>query len=159
MKPTAVALAFTALLPLRALPAQQAADAEVVAVVRAFFDGMRSKDTAALRALTHPSARLLGTGPTQEGQLRVDEMPMDRFFQMVAGTPGVLDEKIWDPEVRVDGDLATVWTQYAFYYDGKFSHCGVDAFQLARTAEGWKVVQIADTRRTTGCPTPPEHAK
>jgi hypothetical protein len=52
-----------------------------------------------------------------------------------------------------------VWTPYAFYYDGNFSHCGVDSFQLARTAEGWKVVQIADTRRTQGCPTPPADAK
>jgi hypothetical protein len=159
MRTTIAALGFTALLFPGALPAQQPADAEVVAVVRAFFDGMRSKDTAALRSLVHPSARLLGTGPTQEGQLRVDEVPMERFFQMVAGAPGLLDEKIWDPEVRVDGHLATVWTQYAFYYDGKFSHCGVDAFQLARTAEGWKVVQIADTRRTEGCPAPPEHAR
>jgi ketosteroid isomerase-like protein len=133
---------------------QQAPD-EVLAVVRQFFDGMRAKDTAAIRALTHPSARLLGAGPNREGTLRVEETPMDRFLQIVGSAPGTLDEKIWDPEVRVDGDLATVWTQYAFYYDGNFSHCGVDAFQLARTADGWKVVQIADTRRTAGCPTPP----
>ncbi|HET7039228.1 MAG TPA: nuclear transport factor 2 family protein [Gemmatimonadales bacterium] len=159
MRSPLAACALAALLAPAALAAQQTADAEVVAVVRAFFDGMRSKDTAALRVLTHPSARLIGTGPTQEGQLRVDEVPMDRFLQIVAGAPGTLDEKIWDPEVRVDGDLATVWTQYAFYYDGKFSHCGVDAFQLARIAEGWKVVQIADTRRTAGCPTPPADAK
>lgn len=159
MRSLAPGVALAALLcPLPAL-AQQPARDEVVAAVRAFFDGMRSKDTAAVRALTHSSARLLGTGPDRQGQLRVEEVTMDRFLQTVASAPGTLDEKIWDPEVRVDGDLATVWTQYAFYYDATFSHCGVDAFQLARTPDGWKIVQIADTRRNTGCPTPPPHAK
>lgn len=160
MRVSTAALALSALLgPGSAAAQQTASHDEVVAVVQRFFDGMRAKDTTALRALVHSSARLLGTGPSREGQLRVDEVPMDRFFQMVGSAPGKLDEKIWDPEVRIDGDLATVWTPYAFYYDGNFSHCGVDSFQLARTAEGWKIVQIADTRRTAGCPTVPAHAK
>jgi ketosteroid isomerase-like protein len=159
MRVSAVVLALAALLGPASTLAQQLAQDEVVAVVHRFFDGMRAKDTTALRALIHPSARLLGTGPNREGQLRVEETAMDRFFQMVGSAPGTLDEKIWDPEVRIDGDLATVWTPYAFYFDGNFSHCGVDAFQLARTAEGWRIVQIADTRRTAGCPTPPPHAK
>jgi hypothetical protein len=159
MKAVTAALALLTLLGPVSASTQQAGQDDVVAVVYRFFDGMRAKDTTALRGLVHPSARLLGTGPTREGQLRVEEVPMDRFVQMVGSAPGTLDEKIWDPEVRIDGDLATVWTPYAFYYDGTFSHCGVDSFQLARTAEGWKIVQIADTRRTAGCPTPPAHAK
>jgi hypothetical protein len=159
MRVSVVALACAALLGPATARAQQPAQDDVVAVVHRFFDGMRAKDTTALRALIHPSARLLGTGPDRDGQLRVEEVAMDRFFRMVGSAPGTLDEKIWDPEVRIDGDLATVWTRYAFYVDGNFSHCGVDSFQLARTAEGWKIVQIADTRRTAGCPTPPPHAK
>ena len=34
----------------------------------------------------------------------------------------------------------------------QFSHCGVDAFQLAKYQEGWKVVTLADTRQREGCP-------
>jgi hypothetical protein len=48
-------------------------------------------------------------------------------------------ERIWNPEVRVHGLIATVWTPYDFWTDGKFSHCGVDAFDLIKTAEGWKI--------------------
>jgi hypothetical protein len=151
-----LALAATALPS--AATAQEAAG-EILAVIQTFFDGMRSKDTSAIRSATHPSARLLSTGRNEQGMLRVDEMTMDRFLRIVAGAPGKMDEKVWNPEVRIDGDLATVWTPYAFYYDGTFTHCGYDAFQLARTGDGWKIVQIADTRQETGCPEVPADAK
>jgi hypothetical protein len=153
-----VALALGALLGPASASAQQA-EAEVLAVIRTFFDGMRSKDTAALRSALHADARLMSTGRDQAGNLVVRSDAMDGFLRTVATVPRHFDEKIWDPEVRVDGDLATVWTWYAFYLDGTFSHCGVDAFQLARAADGWKIIQIADTRRTEGCPPTPPHAK
>ncbi|MEI2720897.1 MAG: hypothetical protein V9E87_12310 [Gemmatimonadales bacterium] len=63
----------------------------------------------------------------------------------------LLDERIYDPEIRIDGGLATVWTFYAFFVGERLSHCGVDAFQLARTSEGWKIIALADSRQTTGC--------
>ena len=62
------------------------------------------------------------------------------------------DERLRGTTVHVDGPLAAVWTGYAFYAGTRFSHCGVDAFQLARTADGWRIVSIADTRQRTGCP-------
>ena len=55
------------------------------------------------------------------------------------------------PIVQVDGNLASVWVEYSFYIGPRLSHCGVDAFQLARDASGWKIVAIADTRRRLGC--------
>ena len=29
--------------------------------------------------------------------------------------------------------------QYDFWTDGKFSHCGIDAFELIKTVDGWKI--------------------
>jgi hypothetical protein len=54
-------------------------------------------------------------------------------------------ERMWDPEVRIDGPVATVWAPYDFYSATEFSHCGTDAFQLAKTADGWKVAMISYT--------------
>ncbi len=70
------------------------------------------------------------------------------------GTPHaeVWDERLRNTAVRVDGPLASVWTEYAFYAGPRFSHCGVDARQLARTAAGWRIVALVDTRQRTGCP-------
>ena len=81
----------------------------------------------------------------------------DQFIAAVArsagGDPWI--ERMWDQEVRIDGDIAQLWTQYDFHLGSKFSHCGIDAFQMARTASGWKIVQIADTRRSDGCKVAP----
>jgi hypothetical protein len=33
---------------------------------------------------------------------------------------------------ELDGPLASVWAEYSFYAGEKFSHCGIDAFQLAQ---------------------------
>lgn len=52
-------------------------------------------------------------------------------------------ERGYDPEVRVGGHLAQVWLPYDFYVDGEWSHCGVDAFILLRTSEGWRIAAIA----------------
>ena len=153
-----LALALAPLVGPGSAPAQQA-EAEVVAVIRTFFDGMRNKDTVALRSALHADARLMSAGRDQAGNPVVRSDAMDGFIRTVGTATRHFDEKIWDPEVRVDGNLATVWTWYAFYLDGTFSHCGVDAFQLARAADGWKIIQIADTRRTEGCPATPPHAR
>ena len=32
-----------------------------------------------------------------------------------------------------------------------FSHCGVDSVQLLKTADGWKIMSIADTYVREGC--------
>lgn len=130
-------------------------EAAVLAVVEAMFDAMRAGDSTALRAVLHPTA----TGSSvsvREGQPTLArEMSLEGFVQAV-GTPHeqVWDEKIWDAEVRIDGALATVWTPYAFYLGDQLSHCGVDAFQLFKGADGWQVFHIADTRRREGCEVP-----
>jgi hypothetical protein len=64
---------------------------------------------------------------------------------------GVSLERMWDPEVRIQGAIAAVWTRYDFHRDGKFSHCGTDAFNLVKTAEGWKIASAMWTVERTGC--------
>jgi hypothetical protein len=41
--------------------------------------------------------------------------------------------------------------KYELLAGGEFSHCGVDALQLFKSASGWLVVQVADTQRRQGC--------
>lgn len=129
----------------------QTHELEVIKVVERLFDAMRAGDSAMARSVFHAEARLIGT-TARDGSPEVRLMPMDRFIQAI-GSPheAVWDEQLWDAEVRVDGALATVWTKYAFYLGERFSHCGVDSFQLVHLADGWKIVSLADTRRTEGC--------
>jgi len=127
--------------------ARHAAEAAVVAVVVQLFDGMRAGDSAMVRSTFAPDARLVSTS-IRDGQPALQSVEIDRFVEAV-GTPHeeVWDERLWNVEVRIDANLATVWTEYAFYLGEELSHCGVDAFQLFRSRDGWKIFQIADTRR------------
>lgn len=134
-----------------AATAQQSSDAAVLEPVTRLFDGMRKGDSSMVRSVFDSTARLVTVG-TRDGQPVVRVETVDGFVQAI-GTPHdeVWDERLHDTEVRVDGNLAAVWTGYRFYLGDKFSHCGVDAFQLVRRADGWKISQIADTRRKEGC--------
>ena len=133
-------------------PADTASERAVMAVVTALFDGMRAGDSAKVRAAFHPRAQMT-TALVRDGQPVVLVDTLDKFVKAV-GTPHAetWDERLRDTVVHVDGPLAVVWTGYAFYRGTTFSHCGIDAFQLARTTAGWRIVSIADTRQRTGCP-------
>jgi hypothetical protein len=122
-----------------------------MAVVTGLFDAMRAGDSAKVRAAFHPEARL-STALVRNGQPTIVVDSLEKFVRAV-GTPhaDVWDERLGEPVVQVDGPLASVWVRYAFYAGPRFSHCGYDAFQLARATGGWRVIALADTRQRTGC--------
>jgi len=124
----------------------------IMTVVKQLFDGMRSRDTALIRSTFAPGT-LLG-GVPRVGR-PVEFTTVDAFIGGIASAPAgmLLNETIYDPEIRIDGGLATVWTFYTFHAGERLSHCGMDAFQLVRTSQGWKITALADTRQTTGCET------
>lgn len=124
----------------------------VLAPVHALFDGMRAGDSTAVRAALHSVATLYSVSQNPQGETVVRETPMDRFIEAV-GAPhdAVWDERLGDAEVRIDGDLATVWVPYAFYLGDAFSHCGTNAFHLARADGSWRILHTTDTRRRTDC--------
>jgi hypothetical protein len=154
----ALALSFLVLATAAAAPvAGQGADPEqeraaVMAVVTRLFDGMRAGDSAMVRSVFHPKANL-ATALVRQGNAMVQMEAIEEFVKAV-GTPHteVWDERIRNPEVRIDGTLASVWVEYSFYVDTRFSHCGIDAFHLAKDGTAWKIVALADTRRRQGCP-------
>ena len=142
--------AALAAMPLQAIG--QTPEEEVLAVVADLFEGMRRNDGDLLRSLFHADALMTGTG-MREGSYQVDMNPPDSWIESISSYTGPeIDERIYDPKVDVSGPLASVWTEYNLFVGGEFRHCGVDAFHLALTDEGWKIVHLADTRVTEGCP-------
>ncbi|MGB3544421.1 nuclear transport factor 2 family protein [Rubrivirga sp.] len=126
-----------------ALSAQTDLEAKVRMTVTDLFDGMRARDTTAIRATMHPEARLMTATP--QG---VVESPISAFLAGVSDAPVMLDEQIEDGyPVMIDTDLAVAWTPYRFYAGEQFSHCGTNAFTLARIEDAWQIVQIVDVRR------------
>ena len=137
----------------QAATTHSADSAAALKVAVSIFDAMRKRDTTMARAAFAPDARLTTVGMTREGTPRVQSEKVDVMVNALAQpSDSVWDERIYGPEVRIDGNLATIWMEYDFYLGSQFSHCGVDAFQLAKHPEGWKIVALADTRRRQGCP-------
>lgn len=126
-------------------------DLQVKAVIRDMFTAMQRSDTIAMRKLFHPSARLqtaLFNTKTQQPKLLNETL--DEFIAQVGELRTdtmKIEERITSFEIRVDEPMASVWAPYEFYINGKLSHTGVDAFQLFRSSEGWKIIQICDTRK------------
>lgn len=154
-------IALLVLLLLAALapaPARAQADEEaaVRAVVIRLFDAMRAGDGSVFRELFTPDARLQTAAVRRDGTVILDSTPVDTFAAFVSQPHDfVADERIDAWHVRIDGPLAVVTVDYSFYMGDRFSHCGIDAFQLFKSAEGWKIFQLTDTRRRTGCPGQP----
>lgn len=132
--------------------AQDADRSAVLATVQKVFDAMRTRDTSLLRQAFDTSARLAGVS-TRGGPPTVRLTTPAAFGSAIASAPAgdVWNERIYDPEVRIDGDVAQVWAYYTFHRNKTFSHCGVDAFMLLKVGSDWKITQLADSRRTTGC--------
>jgi hypothetical protein len=157
MRATALAattLQFFCLMLGGSLLQAQSPEDEVLAVINALLISIREADSATAATLFHPEARLVVLD-SRQARHEVRTVSASRFIESIGASAGVWEERVWDPEISFDGGLALVWTNYDFHAAGRFSHCGVDAFHLVDTAEGWKIISIIYTRRTSGCESPP----
>jgi len=117
------------------------------------FDGMREGDSAKVSSDFFRNVAMYTSFKDSQGVERIQKGELEAFLNAI-GTPHdqVWDERIWNTKILVEGGIAQVWTQYAFYRDKDFSHCGVDAFHLVKDPEeGWQIVHLMDTRNKTGC--------
>ena len=130
--------------------AQSSDDAEILAAIKTMFDGLAARDTALMSTVLDPNARLVQTF-TRDGEPGYRSVGMDQFLRGIGGEGPPILEEYREPKIVVRDNLATVWVDYTFFVDGAISHCGEDAFQLARRPTGWIIVAIADTQRREGC--------
>lgn len=130
----------------------QSGEDSVKAVINAFFNGMRQSDTALIRSTLAPGALLQTVVKNKEGNVSVRTEMLDNFIASIAKPhTEVYDERISFDTIKIDAELASVWTPYHFYVGEKFSHCGVNSFQLVKLNYDWKIQYIIDTRRREGC--------
>lgn len=124
------------------------AEKDVKSTLEKLFVAMGTADSAGAAKLFYDKARLSSIY-NRNGKVVVEEEKIAEFIHQIASKKAeeTYDERISSYEIKIDGEMATAWTPYEFYYNGKFSHCGVNAFQLAKLDGEWKIVQITDTRR------------
>lgn len=128
-------------------------EAEAKQVIDTFFEGFHKGDTLIMKSVILGDIATQTVFATKEGKNMVEESRMDDFIKAIAKRPEdqKWDERLLDYKVQIDGNLAHVWTPYEFWFNGEFSHCGANAFTLAKTDDGWKIVHLIDSRRRSSC--------
>jgi hypothetical protein len=130
----------------------QTAEDSVKATVNNLFTAMKNADAVLLKSVFADSAILQTITKNKAGEKVIRNEDIAGFIDFVSKAPkGAADEQISFGSIKIDGDLASVWTPYKFYYNGNFSHCGVNSFQLVRLKNDWKIQFLIDTRRKKGC--------
>ena len=132
-------------LALHATPADTPQDQAVLAPIQAMFAGMSARDAAAIKKPTLPGGVMVLMRDGKPAQMTFED------FATRVGKPGAntkkIEERIHDPLVKIDNDLAVVWAPFDFLVDGKVDHCGTDLFNLVRQDGQWLIASVADTSR------------
>ena len=147
-----ILILLTATIFISTITKAQSPEDSVKAVVNQLFAAMKGANAAMLKETFADSAMLQTIRRKQDGTFFVQDEKVSDFVEQIGkAKKDSLDERITFETVKIDGPLAIAWTPYKFYYAGKFSHCGVNSFQLVKINGRWKIQFLIDTRRRQGC--------
>lgn len=137
--------------PANALPYADDSSAAVMAPIDAMFAAFDRGDGAAVLANAYPDGRVTAAGPTPSGSTGVRSFSFTEFANRIK-PDSPFQERITDPAIEIDGDIAMVWAPFTVRIGGKLESCGFDHFDLVRQNGVWKVMNVTFSSRTTGCP-------
>jgi hypothetical protein len=127
-------------------------DVAIKGTITNLFSGMRQSDTSLARSAFAPGAILQTVRVEKSGATRIISESIDSFIISISRPhKEIYDERISFETIKTDGNLASVWTPYRFFLGDKFSHCGVDSYQLVKIEGNWKIQYLIDTRRKENC--------
>lgn len=133
------------------LPLADSDTRAVMAPIDAMFAAMSARDPQALLAQLRPDGGATVAVERPDGTRVISHMSWAEFATHIKPGAEHYEERLTDPAIDVDGDIAMVWSPYVFLIDGKTHHCGVDHFDLVRDNGAWKIENVSWSQRTTGC--------
>ncbi|MGG6229954.1 nuclear transport factor 2 family protein [Tenacibaculum sp. SDUM215027] len=118
-----------------------------------FFDGLHKGDSTLVSSTLNSAINIKTTFTNKEGgNVLVTESKTKLLTNIANKKPEhACLEKLLSWDIKVDGNLASVWTPYEFYLNGKFSHCGANSFQLFNNNGKWEIIYLVDMRRRGNC--------
>jgi hypothetical protein len=134
-----------------ALPPPVATDSAVMAPVTALLAGLAAHDGAAILAVTRPEGSATAVTLQPDGSSSVSRESWAEFVAGIPAHPRGIEERLSDPAIEIDGDVAMLWAPYRLLVDGKLLHCGTDHVDLVRSGGAWKILNLTWSARTTGC--------
>ncbi|HKJ49607.1 MAG TPA: hypothetical protein VJ973_10980 [Christiangramia sp.] len=122
-------------------------------LVKDFFEAFHAQDTIKLKTFALDGIKMESVSMDANGNTKMSSDDYSKFLKSIASIPAdaSFEEKLHDFRVEENGLLATVTTPYSFYFNGNFSHCGVNSFQLVKFNDEWKIAYLIDTRTKEDC--------
>ncbi|SDW21114.1 protein of unknown function [Lutibacter oricola] len=132
-------------------PSQQE---DIKNTLKLFFKAIDKGDTLTIKNVVHKNFRGLTTYINSNGNTVIADEVSKKEFVNIIKTKNPNDswiEKLTSYSIKIDGNLANVWTAYTFYVNKNITHCGSNSFQLVKIGNKWKIISVIDTRRRENC--------
>ena len=133
--------------------AQIEEEVKVKYAVETFFYAFNGKNESAIKRVVDTDIKLQTVNLNAVGNMVVQNTNFNDLVNFMITMPDSIPfhEKILDYKIQIDGGMAHVWAPYEFWYNGEFSHCGVNSFQLYKEKDAWKIIYLVDSRRKEDC--------
>ena len=126
-------------------------EAAILAAMETFFAAVEAKDQSRILAAVIPEGTATSVLVDGEGQPRIRNWHWNSYYANIAAQ-GRFTERMIDPQVRVERDIAMVWGRYELNIDGAFRQCGVNHFDMVRSGGRWLVYNLTWTNQRAACP-------
>ncbi len=123
----------------------------MLAPIEALFAAFEAGDATAMLRQVYPDGRVTATGTHGDGTSNLRQQGWTQFADRIKPERS-FQERISDPTIEMDDDIAMVWAPFVVRVGGKVTNCGIDHFDLVRQDGTWKVMNVTFSSRTAGCP-------
>lgn len=122
-------------------------------VIETFFEGLHKGDSTIMKSTLYKEVKIQTTSTNKEGNKILKTESKKELLTSIANKKPehVYLEKLLSYTIKIDGNLASVWTPYEFYFNDNFSHCGANSFQLFNNNGKWEIIFLVDMRRRENC--------
>jgi hypothetical protein len=123
---------------------------KIIKVVNQFFTVLESRDAELAKRIVLPEGCTFSIRETDK-KMVIKSSSFQKFLDSLPNPKAKYKEVMENPQVLLHKEISVLWAKYKFYINSAFSHCGVDAFSLMKTSEGWRIASIIYTVEKIGC--------
>jgi hypothetical protein len=120
-------------------------EAAVLKPLQNLLEGISKRDKGEIRSQLLPGGMV-----TLVRNGKILQLSFDAFVERMPEGTEVLEERIHDPQILIDDDIAVIWAPYEFLINGVVDHRGTDIVHLVRQNGNWMIAGLGDNGRKVG---------
>ena len=122
---------------------------QIKLVINQFFEALENQDSLLLTNVKMPKSqiwRIYSSENPTKANMRFIEDDIETLKDLPP-----LKEIALDFDINIHENIAVAWVPYEFWLKNKFSHCGIDIFNLFNIDGEWKIVSAAYSVQKDNC--------